>query len=337
MTTAREQIHVSREWLDLAKRLPPRGRVLVVGASDSGKTTLCRWLMSRLPMEARPALADADTGQSQIGPPGCVGWRFAGTHDFGFFFAGDTTAATCPVATLAATVRAVTAAEAAGATVVLVDTSGYIGGRGGFDYKCAKVEVLAPAHVIVLGDSPEIKRLLAAWRTDDRVTIHRLSQSERLQQKTREQRTAWRTEKWAEQFAGTDLRRISLQGKVEAEIAQLEPEDRALFLEEYGIAEPGASRVIRLSYELLGIQSFFTVGEDEVRAWSVPVGATAVEAAGVIHTDLARGFIRAEVTAFADLQALGDMKAVKAAGKQRLEGKTYTVQDGDIITVRFNI
>jgi len=95
--------------------------------------------------------------------------------------------------------------------------------------------------------------------------------------------------------------------------------------------------VIRLSYDLLGIQSFFTVGEDEVRAWSVPVGATAVEAAGVIHTDLARGFIRAEVTAFADLRALGDMKAVKAAGKQRLEGKTYTVQDGDIITVRFNI
>ncbi|NPV66635.1 MAG: redox-regulated ATPase YchF [Anaerolineae bacterium] len=130
---------------------------------------------------------------------------------------------------------------------------------------------------------------------------------------------------------------ISLQGRVEAEIAQLEPDDRALFLAEYGIAEPSASRVIRLSYQLLGIQSFFTVGEDEVRAWSVPVGATAVEAAGVIHTDLARGFIRAEVTAFADLRALGDMKAVKAAGKQRLEGKTYVVQDGDIITVRFNI
>lgn len=213
MTTAREQISVSREWLELVKRLPARGRVLVVGGSDSGKTTLCRWLMSKLPMEARPALADADTGQSQVGPPGCVGWRFAGTHDFGFFFAGDTTPATCPVATLAATVRAVRAAEAAGATVVLVDTSGYIGGRGGFDYKCAKVEVLAPAHVIVLGDSPEIKRLLAAWHNDDRVTVHRLSQSERLQQKTREQRTAWRTEKWAEQFAGADLRRISLQGK----------------------------------------------------------------------------------------------------------------------------
>lgn len=130
---------------------------------------------------------------------------------------------------------------------------------------------------------------------------------------------------------------IALRGEIEAEIAQLSPEDRAEFLAEYGIEEPGASRVIRLSYDLLGIQSFFTVGEDEVRAWSVPIGASAVEAAGVIHTDLARGFIRAEVTAYADLHDLGDMKAVKSAGKHRLEGKTYLVRDGDILTIRFNV
>ncbi len=130
---------------------------------------------------------------------------------------------------------------------------------------------------------------------------------------------------------------ISLQGQVEAEIAQLDAEDRALFLEEYGIQEPSASRVIRLSYDLMGIHSFFTVGEDEVRAWSLPVGGSAVEAAGTIHTDLARGFIRAEVTAYADLHELGDMKAVKTAGRQRLEGKTYVVQDGDILTIRFNV
>lgn len=137
--------------------------------------------------------------------------------------------------------------------------------------------------------------------------------------------------------SGPKLAAVTLQGEIEAEIAQLSPEDRALFLEEYGIEEPGASRVIRLSYDLLGIQSFFTVGEDEVRAWSLPVGGTAVEAAGVIHTDLARGFIRAEVTAFDDLRELGDMKAVKAAGRQRLEGKNYVVQDGDILTIRFNV
>ena len=95
--------------------------------------------------------------------------------------------------------------------------------------------------------------------------------------------------------------------------------------------------MIRLSYDLLGIQSFFTVGEDEVRAWSMPIGGSAVDAAGVIHTDLARGFIRAEVTAYADLVALKEMKAIKAAGKQRLEGKTYLVQDGDILSIRFNV
>lgn len=130
---------------------------------------------------------------------------------------------------------------------------------------------------------------------------------------------------------------LSLQGQIEAEIAQLDGDDRDLFLEEYGIEEASASLVIRLSYDLLGIQSFFTVGEDEVRAWSVAIGSPAVAAAGVIHTDLARGFIRAEVTAYDDLVSLGDMKAVKAAGKQRLEGKTYTVQDGDIMSIRFNV
>ncbi len=128
-----------------------------------------------------------------------------------------------------------------------------------------------------------------------------------------------------------------LAGKIEAEIAQLPPEDRAPFLAEYGIVEPGASRVIRLSYELLGIQTFFTVVSDELRAWSLPVGGTALDAAGTVHTDMARGFIRAEVIAFADLRELGDEKAVRAAGKQRLEGKTYLVQDVDVITIRFHV
>jgi GTP-binding protein YchF len=130
---------------------------------------------------------------------------------------------------------------------------------------------------------------------------------------------------------------VSLQGKIEAEIAQLSAEDREMFLEEYGIEEPSASRVIRLGYDLMSIQSFFTVGEDEVRAWSMPVGGSAVEAAGTIHSDLARGFIRAEVTPYTVIHELGDMKAVKAAGKQGLEGKTYVVQDGDILTIRFNV
>lgn len=127
---------------------------------------------------------------------------------------------------------------------------------------------------------------------------------------------------------------ISLQGKIEAEIAQLGPEDAAVFLEEYGITEPTARRVIRAAYELLRLQSFFTVGKDEVRAWSIKVGATAPEAAGAIHSDLQQGFIRAEVFPYEALVTLGGEQAVKDAGKFRLEGKTYIVQDGDIMNIR---
>ena len=129
----------------------------------------------------------------------------------------------------------------------------------------------------------------------------------------------------------------SLLGKLEMELAQLPPEEAEIFMAEYGIAELGLQRVIRLSYDLLGQQSFFTVGEDEVRAWTVRCGATALEAAGVIHTDLQKGFIRAEVINDQDLLAMGSMAEARARGKLRLEGKEYVVQDGDIVHIRFNI
>ena len=130
---------------------------------------------------------------------------------------------------------------------------------------------------------------------------------------------------------------VALMGKLEMEIAQLGPEDAGVFMKEYGIEELSLSRMIRLSYDLLRQQSFFTVGEDEVRAWATPRLATAVEAAGEIHTDLQRGFVRAEVVAYDDLIALGGMNEAKARGKLRLEGKDYQVKDGDIMHVRFNI
>ena len=130
---------------------------------------------------------------------------------------------------------------------------------------------------------------------------------------------------------------VSLLGKLEMEIAQLGPEDAAVFMQEYGIAELGLSRMIRLSYDLLQLQSFFTVGEDEVRAWTVDRGATAVEAAGAIHTDLQHGFVRAEVVAYEDLIPLGSLAEAKTKGKLRLEGKEYPVKDGDILHVRFNL
>lgn len=130
---------------------------------------------------------------------------------------------------------------------------------------------------------------------------------------------------------------VSLQGKLEMEIAQLPPEDAAIFMAEYNIEEPSLNRMIRLSYDLLNQQSFFTVGEDEVRAWTVRRGATAVQAAGEIHSDLQKGFIRAEVVSYDDLVGLGGMAEARAKGKLRLEGKEYIIQDGEIMHVRFNI
>ncbi len=130
---------------------------------------------------------------------------------------------------------------------------------------------------------------------------------------------------------------VPLQGKLEMELAQLEPEDAAIFMDEYQIETLGLYRVISLSYELLGLQSFFTVGKDEVRAWTVQRGALAPEAAGVIHSDLQKGFIRAEVVGYEDLISLGGLAEARSKGKLRLEGKEYLVQDGEILHVRFNL
>jgi GTP-binding protein YchF len=126
--------------------------------------------------------------------------------------------------------------------------------------------------------------------------------------------------------------------RIEMEIAQLAPEEAGAFLADLGIAEPARMRLIRASYGLLGLISFLTVGEDEVRAWTIPLGTPAVKAAGKIHSDLARGFIRAEVMAYRDFMAHGaDLSAVRKAGRVRLEGKTYEVADGDIINFKFNV
>ncbi len=130
---------------------------------------------------------------------------------------------------------------------------------------------------------------------------------------------------------------VPLQGKLEMEISQLPPEEMQMFLEEYHIEEPSLNRMIRLSYNLLGQESFFTAGADECRAWTVRRGATAPEAAGVIHSDLQKGFIRAEVIAYDDLMALGTMTEAKSRGKLRLEGKEYIVKDGDILNIRFAV
>jgi len=134
-----------------------------------------------------------------------------------------------------------------------------------------------------------------------------------------------------------DVPSVSLMGKLEMEIAQLPADDAAMFMEEYGIKELSLNKMISLSYELLKVQSFFTVGEDEVRAWETKIGATAQESAGEIHTDLMRGFVRAEVVAYEDLISLGSMAEAKSKGKFRLEGKEYIVRDGDIVHIRSSL
>jgi ribosome-binding ATPase len=130
---------------------------------------------------------------------------------------------------------------------------------------------------------------------------------------------------------------VAICAALEAEISDLSDEDKKIFLADAGMEEPGLDRVIRGAYTLLGLDTYFTAGEKEVRAWTIPIGATAPQAAGVIHTDFEKGFIRAEVIAFNDYVALKGEHGAKEAGKMRLEGKEYVVKDGDVMHFRFNV
>ncbi|MCK4343297.1 MAG: YchF family ATPase [Phycisphaerae bacterium] len=124
---------------------------------------------------------------------------------------------------------------------------------------------------------------------------------------------------------------------LEADLMEVEPEERPAFMADYGVQALARDRIVHVCFDALGMISMMTVGSEEVRAWPLPKGTTAVEAAGKVHTDMARGFIKAETVAFDDLYAAGDMRAAKAAGTVRLEPKSYIVQDGDVLTVKFNV
>ncbi|UUY79391.1 redox-regulated ATPase YchF [Staphylococcus saprophyticus] len=140
-----------------------------------------------------------------------------------------------------------------------------------------------------------------------------------------------------EYAAKEDSEVIVISAKIEEEIAVLEDEDREMFLEDLGIEEPGLDRLIRTTYDLLGLATYFTAGVQEVRAWTFIKGMTAPQCAGIIHTDFERGFIRAEVTSYDDYVAFDGENGAKEAGKQRLEGKEYIMKDGDIVHFRFNV
>jgi hypothetical protein len=130
---------------------------------------------------------------------------------------------------------------------------------------------------------------------------------------------------------------VPISASIESQIADMPDEDKKIFLDDLGMDEPGLNRVIRAAYALLGLQTYFTAGPKEVRAWTIQSGATAPQAAGVIHTDFERGFIRAEVATYDDFVAHGGEQGAKEAGKLRLEGKDYVVRDGDVIHFRFNV
>ncbi len=130
---------------------------------------------------------------------------------------------------------------------------------------------------------------------------------------------------------------VAISAKLESEIAGLDDEEKKMFLDDMGMTEPGLDRLIHATYDLLGLQTYFTAGDKEVRAWTVKKGATAPQAAGVIHTDFEKGFIRAEVIAYDDYVSLNGESKAKEAGKMRLEGKDYVVKDGDVMHFRFNV
>ena len=140
----------------------------------------------------------------------------------------------------------------------------------------------------------------------------------------------------AEKAAAEGAECVVISAAIEAEIAQLDAEERQAFLEEIGLEETGLARVIKAGYRLLGLITYFTAGPKEARAWTVPEGTKAPQAAGVIHTDFERGFIRAETISYDDYVALGGEAGARDAGKARLEGKDYVVQDGDVLHFRFN-
>ena len=141
----------------------------------------------------------------------------------------------------------------------------------------------------------------------------------------------------AERAAKDNAKSVVISAQIESEIALLDAEERAEFLETLGLEEPGLNRLIREAYKLLNLQTYFTVGPKEARAWTIHVGDTGPQAAGVIHTDFEKGYIRAETIAFDDFIKLGGENGAKEAGKMRAEGKEYVVKDGDVMHFRFNV
>lgn len=199
--------------------------------------------------------------------------------------------------------------------------------------KCqATLEQDVPLRQLDL-DEEEEKRL----RTYDFLTRKPLIVAVNLDEEQMRSNSYPQQEELQSELARLNLPLIKVSAQIENEIKELDEDDAHLFLEELGLIDTGIARLARTVYEHLGLMSFFTVGEDEVRAWTIKIGTVARKAAGKIHSDIERGFIRAEVVSYEDLLECGNSQAVKEKGRFRLEGKEYIVQDGDIISFRFNV
>lgn len=211
------------EWRGLLDELPPAGRLVVVGGTDSGKSTLVWWLARELRARgATVGLVDADVGQSRVGPPATVGFLKSPGNAAGFYFVGATSPTQRPSSLLNATTEALGAV--AGAQWVLLDTTGYVRGELGVALKGAKIKRLLPAHVVLLGDDPSLEAIAAPWRGDARVTMHVLPRPAGAGDKTVDQRTDWRREAFRQALSGSNLRWIG-----ESQAQWLHAPERALF------------------------------------------------------------------------------------------------------------
>ena len=214
MTAPRQQtIRVSRQWLGLLARLQQQpGRAMVVGPIDSGKSTLAVWLAARLAENSPVASVDADIGQSRIGPPGSIGLRPADGAEQ-HYFVGDVTPAARAPAVLSGLIRAVTEAEAGGARAVVVDTTGWVDGDAALALKVAKIELLAPVHVVAIGDSKPLRRIAAAVGDLSGVEVARLATADSITTKPPALRRQYRADRFAEALAGSNLRWIDMRGR----------------------------------------------------------------------------------------------------------------------------
>ncbi len=239
-----DDVQVPAQWQDvLDEACAHWQRIIVVGATDVGKSVLCWWLAGQLAQLGPTAVVDADVGQSRVGPPAAIGWRFTEAESGEFYFVGDVTPAPRPADCLAGTVRLAQRAEAAAAEFTVVDTSGYVDGPGALSLKKAKIELLAPALVVALGEAGRLTHLTEAFTTDDSVRVLEFVPAECCGEKSGDERSRWRKRLFAEWLRGGQMQQIDWADKAEINLP-----------DEAKVREPGPEATRGLLLGLLDAQ-----------------------------------------------------------------------------------